>query len=112
MAEVLAPTVTVTSTVDAPWAGEVAVMDPALLTVKLVAATLPNFTALAPVKLVPVMVTMVPPAVEPEAGLRPVTVGGGGGAPVEALRSMPRAEEVPAGDWVATGETDPVTLVS
>ena len=78
MAEVFAPTVTVTSTVAAPSAGEVAVMDPALLTVKLVAATVPNFTALAPVKLVPEMVTEVPPAVDPVVGLTPVTVGGGG----------------------------------
>ncbi len=46
-------------------AGEVAVMEVALLTVKLVAAVAPNFTALAPVKLVPVMVTTVPPAVGP-----------------------------------------------
>ena len=29
---------------------------------KLVAAVVPNFTAVAPVKLVPVMVTLVPPA--------------------------------------------------
>ena len=36
----------------------------------------PKLTALAPVKSVPVMVTTVPPAVGPEAGLTPVTVGG------------------------------------
>ena len=50
----------------------------ALLTVNVVAAVVPNFTAVAPVKLVPVMVTVVPPAVGPELGLTAVTVGSGG----------------------------------
>ena len=54
----------------------------------------------------------MPPAVVPELGLTPVTVGGGGGAPLDALSSTPIDEEVPAGDWVATGDTAPVTLVS
>ena len=40
------------------------------------AAVVPNLTAVAPVKLVPVMVTAVPPAVGPLVGLMPVTVGG------------------------------------
>jgi hypothetical protein len=40
-----------------------------------VAALAPKSTAVAPVKLVPVMVTLVPPAVVPEVGLTPVTVG-------------------------------------
>ena len=35
----------------------------------------PNLTALAPVRLVPVMVTEVPPAVGPEEGETAVTVG-------------------------------------
>ena len=39
---------------------------------------MPKVTALAPVKLEPVMVTPVPPAVDPVAGLTAVTVGGGG----------------------------------
>ena len=47
----------------------------ALLTVKLVAATVPNFTAVAPVKLVPAMVTLPPPASGPLEGLTEVTVG-------------------------------------
>ncbi len=51
--------VTVTSTVPAVPAGAVAVMLVALLTVKLVAAVEPNLTAVAPVKLVPVIVTVV-----------------------------------------------------
>ena len=49
--------VTVTSTVPAAWAGVVAVIWVAETTVKLVAAVAPKSTAVAPVKLVPVMVT-------------------------------------------------------
>ena len=37
----------------------------------------PNLTAVAPVKLVPVMVTEVPPAVVPAVGEMLVTVGAG-----------------------------------
>ena len=48
----------------------------ALFTVKPVAAVPPKFTLVAPVKLVPVMVTDVPPAVEPDVGEMLVTVGG------------------------------------
>ena len=59
--------VTLTSTVPVP-AGEVAVIWVAELTVKPVAAVAPNFTAVAPVKLVPVMSTLVPPAVGPDVG--------------------------------------------
>src|SRR5438445_378249 len=67
--------VTVTSTVAALWAGEVAVMVVALLTVKLVAAVAPKLTAVAPVNPVPVIVTEVPPAVGPFVGFTLVTVG-------------------------------------
>jgi len=67
--------VTVTLTVPALSAGEVAVIDVAELTVKPVAAMLPKSTTLAPVKFVPVIVTLVPPAVVPELGEIPVTVG-------------------------------------
>ena len=59
--------VTVTSTVPVP-AGAVALMLVALLTVKLEAAVVPNFTALAPVKLVPVIATEVPPVLGPRPG--------------------------------------------
>ena len=55
------PVVTVMSTVPV-LAGDVAVIEVELLTVKEVALALPNLTAVAPVKLVPVMVTLVPPA--------------------------------------------------
>ncbi len=66
--------VTVTSTVPEP-AGAVAVIDVALLTVTDVADDPPNWTAVAPVNPVPMMVTKVPPTVEPAAGARLVTVG-------------------------------------
>ena len=46
-------------------------------TVKLAAAVLPNCTAVAPVKLVPVMTTLVPPLAGPDVGASPVTVGAG-----------------------------------
>jgi hypothetical protein len=55
--------------------GAVAVIDVALLTVKPVAATAPKLTAVAPVKPVPVSVTVVPPPAEPLVGESPVTVG-------------------------------------
>ena len=65
--------VTVTLTVPVP-AGAVAVIDVALLTVKL-AVVDPNFTTVAPVKSVPVRVTEVPPEAGPLAGDSAVTVG-------------------------------------
>ena len=46
-----------------------------LTTVTPVAALVPKSTAVAPVKPVPVTVTLVPPAVGPAVGLSPVTVG-------------------------------------
>ena len=55
----------------------VAVIWVALLTVKEPAALLPNLTAVAPEKLVPVMVTLVPPDVGPVFGLTLVTAGTG-----------------------------------
>ena len=75
MAEVPPGVVTVTSTVPAAPAGEVAVIEVADTTVTPVASAVPNFTAVAPVRLVPVMVTGVPPLVEPVVGLTALTVG-------------------------------------
>jgi hypothetical protein len=43
--------------------------------VKLVAALAPKVTAVAPVNLVPVIVTEVPPAVDPDVGAIEITVG-------------------------------------
>ena len=74
VADVPPAVVTVTSTVPLP-AGDVAVIDVAELTVKLVALTAPNFTAVVPVRLVPVIVTDVPPAVGTDVGEIDVTVG-------------------------------------
>jgi len=71
-----ADVVTVTSTVPLP-AGEVAVIEVALLTLNEVAAVLPNLTAVVPLKLVPVIVTLVPPVVGPKFGATEVTVGAG-----------------------------------
>jgi len=67
----------VTCTLDVPdeWAGVIAVIEVALTTAKAAAAVPPNATDVAPVKLVPVIVTVVPPAVVPEVGLMLVTVG-------------------------------------
>src|ERR1700676_4126950 len=95
--------VTKTSTVAAASAGEMIVMEVAELTTRPVPAVVPNFTVVAPVKPVPVTVTLVPPAVGPVFGLTPVTVGTGGGAPLEAFRSTPIDDSTPAGDWVALG---------
>ena len=52
--------VTVTSTVPLP-AGEVAVIEVAVSTVMVAALPVPKSTAVAPQRLVPVMVTLVPP---------------------------------------------------
>jgi hypothetical protein len=67
--------VTVTSAVPEP-AGVVAVICVGLSNEKLAAGVAPNLTAVASVKSVPVIVTVVPPAVGPEFGLTLVTVGG------------------------------------
>ena len=66
--------VTVTSTVPDP-AGAVTEIEVVELTTTPVAAAVPNLTAVTPEKLVPVMVTEVPPEIGPELGLSPVTVG-------------------------------------
>jgi len=65
---------TVTSTIPLP-AGEVAVIDVALVTENEVAVVAPNLTAVAPVKLLPLMVTDVPPVAGPLFGEIEVTDG-------------------------------------
>ena len=67
--------VTLTLTVPAAPAGAVAVIVVGFTTVTFVAATVPKLTVAGLAKLVPVMVTTVPPAVGPELGLTAVTVG-------------------------------------
>src|SRR5258708_34269911 len=93
MALVPPAVVTVTSTVPTP-AGEVAVIWVALLTVKDPAALLPNLTAAAPEKLVPVMVTLLPPGIGPVFGLTLATVGAPTGAWTSPSR--PTAHRTPA----------------
>ena len=73
----LVPPAVVTKTLAEPAvpAGVVAVMLVELFTVKLVAATPPIVTEVAPVRLVPVMVILVPPEVKPLVGKILITVG-------------------------------------
>ncbi|HWE67011.1 MAG TPA: hypothetical protein VG298_10245 [Acidimicrobiales bacterium] len=66
--------VTVTSTVAADSAGLVTVMEVAELAVT-VPAVVPNLTAVAPERLVPVMVTLVFPPSGPAVGKIEVTMG-------------------------------------
>ena len=47
----------------------------AVLLKSVAAGTPPNDTAVAPSRLVPVIVTVVPPPLGPDVGLTPVTVG-------------------------------------
>jgi hypothetical protein len=68
--------VTVTVTVPALSGGVVAVICVALTTTTLLAAEVPNVTVAPTAKFVPVIVTVVPPAVDPLLGLTVATVGG------------------------------------
>ncbi len=77
VAEMPFPVVIVTSTVPANSKGLIAVIEVSEFKVNNNAGTVPNRTWLAPVKFVPVMVTLVPPPVAPEVGLTPVTAGVG-----------------------------------
>ena len=65
--------VTVTVTAPALPAGVVAVMVVLFTTTTLVAAALPNVTVAPETKFVPVMVTAVPPDVDPLFGLTPAS---------------------------------------
>ena len=56
------------------------------VTRKVVAAVVPNLTDVTPMKLVPVMVTVVPPEVEPLVGVKRVMVGRRGNDELEAAR--------------------------
>jgi len=73
------PSEFVTTTVTAPavWLGVFAVIDVLLATATFVADVPPNFTVAPETKFVPVIVTPVPPAVDPEFGDTDVTVGAG-----------------------------------
>jgi hypothetical protein len=69
-------TVTATETAPALPAGVEAVMVVLFTTTTFVAAVPPKVTVAPVAKFVPVIVTAVPPAVEPLLGEMPVTVGG------------------------------------
>src|ERR1700758_2788914 len=69
--------VTVTVAAPAPLAGVVAVIVELFTTATLAAAVPPNVTVAPLAKFVPVIVTDVPPPVEPLFGLTLVTVGAG-----------------------------------
>ena len=77
VADVTEPSVTVTSTGPAACGGETAVIEVGL-TVTVVAEVPPKLTVAVDVKLVPLIVTVVPPAAVPVPGEMPVTVGAGG----------------------------------
>jgi hypothetical protein len=68
--------VTVTVTAPALPAGVATVIVVLFTTTTFVAALLPNFTVAPATKFVPVIVTAVPPEVDPLFGLMLVTVGG------------------------------------
>ena len=74
VADVPPAVVTVTSTAPTLPAGTVAVTEVAVLAV-IEPAVAPNLTEVAEVRLVPVMTTLVPPAVGPLVGEMDVTVG-------------------------------------
>ena len=69
-------TVTVTVTAPPLPAGVMAVIVVLLTTFTLVAAALPKVTVAPATKFAPLIVTSVPPAVDPLLGETPVTVGG------------------------------------
>ena len=75
----LGPPCVVTTTPTAPAvarAGVIQVIVVLFTTLIVVAATPPNVTKVAPVKDVPVIVTLVPPAVLPNDGEMPLIFGG------------------------------------
>ena len=67
--------VTTRSTAPWAWAGVVAVIDVLLATVTPVAAVPPKLTVAPETKFVPVIVTPVPPAIGPLAGVTDATLG-------------------------------------
>jgi len=84
---------TVTVTGPALPAGVVAVIVVLFTTVTLVAAALPKVTVAPETKLVPVIVTEVPPLVDPVFGLTLVTVGAGKGAAEKVAICMTQAPD-------------------
>jgi hypothetical protein len=64
----------------------------------------PKFTSVAPVKFVPVRVTLLPPNVEPEVGLSVVNVGAGGST---VRTSADDVEDVPPGVFTSVSYVPP-----
>ena len=77
--------VTRTSTVPAVPGGSTALIEPAVITLKLVAGVEPKSTAVAPVKFVPPMITDSPPAKGPALGSTTLTEVVGADTEVEAI---------------------------
>lgn len=94
MLEVPLRVVTVTWGEPAVEAGAAAVIEPSELTMNQLAATVPNETPVAPVKLLPRIVTTLPPAAEPVVGVSAETAGAG--AAVTVNWSALEVDEVPA----------------
>src|SRR5579872_4181052 len=76
-----------------PTAGETAVIEPSSLTVNEAAGRVPNRTPVASARLLPVIVIVSPPVVNPLAALRPLTWGGGA---ANVYRSAADVAEAPA----------------
>ncbi len=72
------------------------------LTTKFAALAAPNLTALAPVKLLPIITTVVPPDCVPDVGVTRLTVGTG--AAVTTKWSPVTIADVPLGvtTWMST----------
>ena len=110
VALVAVPPAVVTAMVpEAADAGTTKVMVVAFTTVKPVMATPFNVTAVAPVKLVPVMVTVAPLA--PLAGVKPAMVGAGRKVKAVALVAVPPAVVTAIGPEVAVAGTVNVMVV-
>jgi hypothetical protein len=93
LAEVPLGVVTVMSKVPNGSGGATALMDVSDTIVKEVAGVVPNSTSLAPVKPLPVMVTLAPPTVVPLLGVTPVTAATA--AKVSVKRSLALTVELP-----------------
>jgi hypothetical protein len=81
-----------------------------LTTVNPLIAVAPMWTAVAPVKLLPVMVIAVPPAAGPVAGDTDVTTGGGPMTVIEPVAGW--LSPVPEVVSIVTDATWPVTLAA
>lgn len=98
--------VTAISVAPADPAGAIAVICVGLFTTYEVAATAPKRTAVAPLKLVPVIVTLVPPAIVPLLGDAPLTVAA---AKAELVNVNATDADVPPGEAIAKA-TLPIPL--